>query len=111
MLSSFEMHMGRRPKVISSNLAIMSNQTNLSWDKVKLAKCLDQKRLVRPPSKSKQMHDMKAWSEDEVVIKRRKPRDQQPEILNLDSDMPEGQASQIKQLKKGIQNNFVIRHG
>ena len=74
---------------------------------VKLANCLDQKRLERPPLTPEQMHDMNAWSEEELVIKTEASHGATLEdIINLDSDMTELQGSHMKRIKLGIQNKL-----
>ena len=68
-ISSFEAHLGRKPKTPLSNIAANSSPNNLNWESAKHA-CLDRKNLTKPPLPAEVMHDLQRWAEDEVQIQK-----------------------------------------
>ena len=47
-VSSFEAHLGRKPKTPLSNITANSSPNNLNWESAKHA-CLDRKNITKPP--------------------------------------------------------------
>ena len=105
-LSTFEMHMGGTPNIITANLATFINRNKLSWYNVKLAKISDEKNLNRAPLTLKQIHKADFRFEVEIKIKRRTPKEQHPEIINLGSEMKEERGARSKSLTIEIENQL-----